>query len=386
MKSILNKVINRFIPVLLVTLFFIGTITDYRAGMYVLGKIESPRNNPPHHTGGNPQVTEVNTGGDPGSTPAPHNFPINPLTGQRTTHDVSRNRPVAISVSNQPGALPTNATNGISQADIVYELLVEGGITRFVALFQDFSNVGVVGSIRSARHYIVEIAEAYDALFFHAGGSPLGFEEIDNRGITSFDEVRGIRNEIFARDIHRIPGHTVLQYHSCITSGARFMQWLPTYNIRTEHYVNFRQALYFANNPIQSGARATEVGIRFSTSKDTIFIYEQTQNLYYMAQFGSFFRDANNGNPVTFTNLLLLEMPIEDLVGHGEGAGRQDMSTVGSGRGIFVNGGIAINIHWYRADKSSQFIYTLENGTALQLGIGKTYIGIVPSTSNVFFG
>ena len=402
MKSILTKIVTRFIPSLLVCLFLISVIADFRAEMYVVGRTEPGRPNRVSRnndtagtdetgtvgTANRTRANYVNLTGETGVSRVSNNSNvqqgqfINPLTGMPSVNDVSRNRPVAVSVSNQRGALPTNATNGISQADIIYELLVEGGITRFVALYQDFSNVGVVGSIRSARHYIVEIAEAYDALFLHAGGSPLAFEEIENREITSFDEVRGIRNQIFTRDVNRIPGHTVLQYHGAVTSGARFMQWLPTYNVRTTHNNSFRQALSFTNNPIPNGTRAHSVGIEFSAVKDSFFIYEESQNLYYMAQFGSFFTDANNNAPVTFSNILILEMPISDLVGHGEGAGRQDMNTVGSGRGYLVSGGRQERVNWFRADKSSQFIYTFENGREIELGHGKTYIGLVPPNAN----
>ena len=327
-----------------------------------------------NHVIGNPVATNPGNG----------SF-INPLTGQNTVLDLTRVRPVAISVSNQRGALPTNATNGISQADIVYELLVEGGITRFIALYQDYMNVGVVGSIRSARHYTVELAEAYNAIFIHAGGSPLGFEEVDKRGITACDAVRGIRADIFHRDVNRIPGQTVENYHSVTTSGARMTQWFPIYDIKLVHDNNYKQALKFTNNPIPSGNRAHDVTVKFSSHKNSIFTYNESQNLYYMAQFGSQFKDANNNASVAFTNLLIIETPVSDLVGHGEGAGRQDMSTVGSGKGYFVNGGKVVNINWSRTSKSSQFVYTLENGNEIELGRGKTYIGIIPTGTTPVF-
>gem|GEM_PF-1051420 len=428
MKSILIKVATRFIPSLLVGLILISVSADFRAETSDVGRTDTGRPNRSsanHNAAGTGEAATGEAGADETRTASrpnyfiatdgtgtnranyfnatggtnetttnrvssnsfvPHGQFVNPLTGMPTVNDVSRNRPVAISVSNQRGALPTNATNGISQADIIYEMLVEGGITRFVALYQDFSNVGVVGSIRSARHYIVEIAEAYDALFLHAGGSPLAFEEIENREITSFDEVRGIRNQVFTRDVNRIPGHTVLQYHGAITSGARFMQWLPSYDVRTTHHNNFSQALRFTNNPIPNGARAHEVGIEFSAVKDSLFIYEESQNLYYMAQFDSFFTDANNNAPVTFSNILILEVPVTDLVGHGEGAGRQDMNTVGSGRGYLISGGSYVRINWFRADKTAQFVYTLENGSVVDFGHGKTYIGLVPPGANLHIG
>ena len=380
----------RFITFVLIALILVSTLTDFRAEMYSKGNSDGQSASEANVTNDDNQNGVSNISGGSGvsggsgriNTPSVQGAFINPLTGQSSAADISRNRPVAVSVSNVRQALPTNATNGISQADIVYEFLVESGITRMVAIYQDFSSVGVVGSIRSARHYMVEIAEAYDAMFIHAGGSPLGFEEIEKRGITNFDEVRGVRSQIFRRDVNRIPGHTVENYHSAITSGASFSQWLPTYGIRTTHNNSFRQALSFTDNPIPMGNRAHSVGVKFSSSKDSIFIYEESQNIYHMAQFGSYFTDVNNNSPVTFTNLLILEMPVTDLVGHGEGAGRQDMSTVGGGRGYFVSGGRIISINWQRADKSSQFIYTDGSGNQIELGRGKTYVGLVPNLSN----
>jgi len=395
MKIKLNKIAAGFIPVFLIVLLLVSIVTTYSAEMYVIGSTAGSKsedtnsNNNTTQPGGDVRVVGPNNTGSNRATGGLNSVSgsfINPLTGVATMTDISLNRPLAVSISNQRGALPTNATNGISQADIIHEVLVEGGITRFIALYQDISNVGEIGSIRSARHYTVELAEAYDAIFIHAGGSPLGYEEIEKRGITNLDEVSGLRAHAFRRDVNRVPGHTVLQYHSCVISGASLTQWLPRYDIRRTHDFGFRQRLSFTDDPISMGQRATEVGIEFSAAKDSIFIYEDTQNIYYMAQFDSFFTDANNGAPVTFSNLLILEMPITDLVGHGEGAGRQDMSTVGRGTGYFMSAGRGVRINWQRLDKSSQFVYTYENGQEIELGRGKTYIGIVPDIMNVFIG
>jgi len=383
MKNTRSLVAARFIPVLLIVLFLISTLTGIRAEMFSLGGADGLRREENRETnvtgnpvGGNP-VTRNNVNTNTGSNTF-GGFFINPLTGVSTVNDVSMLRPVAISVSNQRGALPSNATNGISQADIVYEVLVEAGITRFIAIYQDFTSIDVVGSIRSARHYTVQLAEAYDAIFIHAGGSPLGYEEIENRGITNLDEVSGKGAPAFLRNQNRIPGHTVENYHSVTTSGARLTQWLPLSGERLTIGQN-RQPMAFTDNPIPSGARAYDVGIRFSAAKDSAFIYDDYSNVYYMGQFDSFFTDANNGDPVTFTNLLILETPVKDLVGHGSGAGRQDMSTVGSGKGVFVSNGRYITINWFRADKTSQFVYTDENGNPIELGRGKTYIGFIPT-------
>ena len=397
MKTILKNVVTKFIPLLLISLILIGISADFSAKMFVIESVTGastddngegteisgfhtqinlpPAPAAPVVSQSNPMISTTNTFGS---------F-INPLTGTPTAVDISRNRPVAVSISNSRPALPSNATNGISQADIVYEFLVEGGITRFIGIYQDFTNVGVVGSIRSTRHYMAEIAEAYNAMFIHAGGSPLGFEEVDNRGITSFDSVRGIRADIFTRDVNRVQGHTVENYHGMTTSGAAFARWLPTYGLQLTHNNNFRQALNFTNHPIPNGVSANRVNVKFSAGKDSTFNYNEAQKLYYMNQFGSQFTDANNGAPVAFTNLLILDVPVSDLVGHGEGAGRQDMDTVDAGFGYFVSGGRYIPIIWYRESKSSQFNYLDENGREIELAPGKTYIALVPPEMTASF-
>jgi len=403
MKLMLKNIVTKFIPLLLVSFILIGISADFSASMFVIEGVTGADNDDSgdvleisgYHTQINlppapaaplaPLTSGAQQSGPVISTSHTSGSFINPLTGTATVTDISRNRPVAVSISNSRPALPSNATNGISQADIVYEFLVEGGITRFIGIFQDFANVGTVGSIRSTRHYMAEIAEAYNAMFIHAGGSPLGFEEVDNRSITSFDSVRGRRDEIFTRNTNRVPGFTVENYHGMTTSGSAFARWLPTYGLQLTHNNNFRQALNFSNNPIPNGEPAHRVNVKFSAAKDSTFTYNAAQNVYFMNQFGSQFTDANNGIPVAFSNLLILDVPVSDLVGHGEGAGRQDMSTVGIGTGFFVSSGRVAPLIWFRETKSSQFIYILENGQEVELVPGKTYIGLVPPELNTIF-
>jgi|GEM_PF-3503433 len=316
----------------------------------------------------------------PQHRPPPPPPVINPLTGLATDSVTSRNRPVMVSIANNRSAMPTNATNGISQADVVYELLVEYGVTRLMALYQDFSNVGLVGSIRSVRHYTVELAEAHDAILIHAGGSQHGLEEITSRNITNFNEVEGPRRSIFSRNILRIPDHTMELYQSCVTTGPAAISGFSRYRIRTTQRNDFVNPYLFTHNPIPTGgARAHEVTVRFSREKSTSFTFNENNNLYTMSQYTGVFRDANNDAAVTFTNLIIIRIPISALIDHRGDPSRRDMSTVGSGTGYFVSNGRMIAINWSRPDKSSQFVFTQGNGSIIELGRGKTYIGIIPT-------
>ena len=94
-----------------------------------------------------------------------------PLTGEGLMEDVSGQRPIAIMLNNLSKALPQA---GVAQADVIYEIVAEGGITRMLALFQDVEGVGEIGTVRSARDYYVSLAYGHDAIFLHAGGQPPG--------------------------------------------------------------------------------------------------------------------------------------------------------------------------------------------------------------------
>lgn len=309
---------------------------------------------------------------------------INPLTGLGSARNISANRPVAVSIGNA-GGMPINASNGISQADIVYEFLVENGNTRLLAIYQDFTDVGLVGSIRSVRPYTLDIADAYDALLFHAGATTRALEDIIRRNITNFNEVQGPRWGMFSRNQHRIPGHTVHFYHSAVTSGPEATRWFPAYRVRLTHRDN-DFGLSFTDNPVPSGgSRAHDVELRFSSHKTSTFTFNERQNRYHMSQFGSRFTDANNNAPVAFTNLLILRMSVTALGDDRDIPERLAINTVGSGTGYFVNNGRWIPINWSRASESSPFMYTLADGSGLELGRGRTYIGIIPTNESVSF-
>jgi hypothetical protein len=335
---------------------------------------ENPGNN--DSTGNN--NPEENPHDSPGTTPNPEPSTFNPLSGLPMDEERTRNKPFAIVLSNEAAALPMN---GVSQADIIYEYLVEGGITRMMAVFQDITNVQMIGSIRSARHYTVEIAESHGALFVHAGGSPQAMAEIRNRGITNFDEVHGTRRSIFFRNRSRINDRRLENLHSLVTTNTRIAEWLPRYDVRTEHNANFEQGFIFSDDAAPTGgSTAGEVIIRFSAAKLSTFTYNEADNVYHLRQFGRDFTDANNDAAVGFTNIIVMRTSVTGIP--DDLAGRRNIVTVGSGEGYFINGGRYIEIKWSRADKESPFVYTHIDGTPLEFGRGATFIGIIP-TSNV---
>ena len=101
-----------------------------------------------------------------------HEGVYNDLTGEWVTDRTEEyGRPIAVMLNNISDAMPQC---DIGKADIVYEMKVEGGITRLLGIFNDYSNLEKLGSIRSCRPYYVTVAMEYDAIYMHYGQSPQG--------------------------------------------------------------------------------------------------------------------------------------------------------------------------------------------------------------------
>jgi hypothetical protein len=337
------------------------------------------------------------------------NDPANwPSTNNRNIFDennaISISRPVAVIISNARAAMPQHS---ISQADIIYETLVEGGITRILAIFHDIRHVGEIGSIRSARPYFVGLAASHDAIFVHGGGSPQAVEAIQRRGICSIDGIFGPGVSAFYR-VQERP-----HIHSLFTTGARISQTIATLGMRTSHFAGFRGHPQFATDGISSldgldddyidesgrissidtmspqgvlseSGNATEVSVRFSSANTTTFRHNADYNRYYVFHHGDiWFIDGNDNSQVSVTNILILRTDIS-AIPYDE-AGRLAITTTGRGTGYFVNNGRFTEINWSRAHSSAPFEYSLPDGTPLMLGRGQTYICIVPLDAEVAF-
>jgi len=268
--------------------------------------------------------------------------------------------------------------NGVSDADILYEYMVEGGLTRMLAIYQDISGVEKVGSIRSARHYTVQLAESYDAVLVGAGRSPQAQEEVRALGTPFLNEVEGPLRDIFFRDRSRIPGRRVENLHSVVITGERVEQWLPEYDFRLTHKEDYQHTLHFIEDAApQNGSDADEIVVKFSGAKTTSFKYDTALGTYHAHQSNADFVDANDDSRPEFANIVILKTSITSL--RGDESGRLDIETTGKGDGYFISGGKFVEINWMRADKSFPFIYTLKNGSGFDFGIGKTYICIIPT-------
>ena len=314
------------------------------------------------------------------ATPEPTPEPIRePLTGLPCDQDVSALRPVAVMLNNLKAALPQQ---GNSQADIIYEVLAEGGITRMLGVYQHPEKVGLIGSVRSARQYYWELAQGHDAVYIHAGGSPEFYETKSRLGLFTVDGVNGsyayAGAGMFWRDRERIPGHRYAVEHSLLTSGEAIAAMLSKED-KTAHAEGYQYEMAFADDGTPAGGQnALTVTVPFSNYKSGVFRYDAATGLYAVEEYGQPYLDGNDNTQVAATNLIVAQTTC--TVVDGSGRIKVDLS---SGSGWFACGGKIVPITWQKGDASQQLRYFNEDGSPLTLGRGKSYVCIIPTNRTV---
>ena len=302
-----------------------------------------------------------------------------PLTGLPMEPVYEDSRPIAIMLNNLKAAQPQL---GISQADIIYEVPVEGGITRMLCLYQSVEDVGILGSVRSARPYFVELALGHDAVYVHAGGSQEAYADLRDWKVDHMDGVRGGDDaQIFWRDPDRRRENGY--EHSLITSGETILEYLAKGKIATEHASGWDYPQDFKEDGTPAGGEPAEhIEVRFSGYKTGTFDYDAASGRYLVGQYGKEHVDGSTGDQVSVTNVLVLETSTTVL----DDVGRLRVRTTGEGEGLYSCGGRAVPIRWSREDRDHPFSYTLEDGSPLVLGQGSSYVCIMsPTTRTVVY-
>ena len=315
--------------------------------------------------------------------PAPYEGPVNPLTGEPMEETWVNARPIAVMLNNIREAQPQL---GQSQADIIYEVLAEGGITRMLGVFQSVEGVGTIGSIRSARTYYLELALGHDAVYLHAGGSPDAYDKIKAWNVTALDCVNGPYegrtpgSNLFWRDAERIKNNGSV--HSVVTTGDTILEKFAGYSFRQEHEEGYTYPQQFVDLGVpENGTTANKITVPFSNYKTGIFEYDEVTAKYLVSQYKDAYVDGNDGSQVAVTNVIVIKTDCHVIP--GDEAGRLAVDLISGGEGWYACGGKWIPITWEKADQYSPLIYKDESGQPVELGRGSSYVNIVPLDCNV---
>jgi len=319
---------------------------------------------------------------------------INPLTGE-PVEALTNNRPYAVALNNSKAAMPQH---GVAQADILYETMIEGE-TRCMGVYYDMESVtDTIGTIRSARRDFIRLAMAYDAIFVHNGQSPKQGTQYDKYSAevtfqqTGWDHIDGNSNAYgyFYRDW---TGRNQLE-HTMFIKPEKILEAAKKLGFETTRDKSLDVGLKFDEEAFFVGESAKKITAYFNLSKSydnkwtkfTRLTYNEDTGLYEAYQKhggyndGADYVDGNTGETLTFRNVLILRTPIETLKNKN---GWMKIDVTGEGEGYFACNGQMTKIKWSRASESDPYTYTLENGTPITLGVGKTYIAIIPMTGHV---
>jgi Protein of unknown function (DUF3048). len=281
-------------------------------------------------------------------------------------------RPVAVMIDNQGDrVLPQG---GISQAQIVYEVLTEGGITRYMAIFWD-TMPEMIGPVRSARHYFLDFAMEYDAIYVHFGGSDYAKADIKKLKINDID---GLSHGNAFWDITNDPKN----WQDSYTSGERVRKEAERLKYSTTPKKTFPFKYYDELTVPDGGQEAEEINIKFASSGSSCgYVYDSETRLYKRIRMGKPHMERNTGEQVAVRNIIILRMASNPIP--NDKYGRINVSDIGTGEGWYITCGRAVKITWSKKARDAQTTYTLESGEPLILNRGQTWIEVVPSLKQV---
>ena len=279
-------------------------------------------------------------------------------------------RPVAVMVNNVEPALPQY---GISQADVIFELPVEGDLTRLMAMYADYTKVPDICAIRSCRYYYPAIAKGFDAFYIHWGS---------DQSIVSYlksiqpDKYDGLSNDggLFGRDSARRSAGYSLE-HTGYFKGTKFASVAESSGDRLALKDNKKgTAFQFADYGTlvtPTGGTCNTVAIRFGACNSKL-TYDAQTNTYLKSMNGHKHIDGKTGEQLSFTNVFVLEtsISVRDSVGH-KNINWQGSS---SSKGYYISNGSVQRIRWSQNDESSYLKFYDENGKELEINRGKSYI------------
>lgn len=281
--------------------------------------------------------------------------------------DLAKRRMLAVMVENHPDARPQA---GLSEAELVFEVVAEGGITRYLAFFQQ-ENIEV-GPVRSARPYFAELANQWPSLYLHVGGSPEVLQNIQAKkykNLVDFNEY--YNGKYFTRVKSRSAPHNVY------TNTKDVFEYLhnSSLDLVTDPVVFNAE---FSEN-VLGGIPEQSFEVNFSKPQFLVgFTYDSAQKKYLRSLAGKADVDAGNGEQVAPISILVLETAVKEIVGDSEG--RMEVETLGSGKLTYHTAGQKFSGFWKR-ESGKPFEFTDSLGNPIKLLPGQVWMAVVESAS-----
>lgn len=313
---------------------------------------------------------EPATGPPPAPPPAEERLAC-PLDGEQAPASAVKRRPLAVMIDNAPQARPQS---GLQKACVVYEVLAEGGITRFMALFLH-NEADTIGPVRSSRHYFLDLAMEHNAVYAHVGGSPQAKKEIARLKISDLDDMKGAGG--FWRVAGRVPPHNLY------ASTERLRKSSAELGYEIDGFVPNR-LFNFGSVPAGSGGSGSRVIIDYPNGYQGYSVeyrYDEPTGNYLRYISGNPHRDGETGEQLRARTVIVQFVPTEAIPNDPDG--RLNITFTGSGKALVFSRGLVEEISWSKATRSDPTKFVNRDGKRITLPPGPVWIQVVPPGTRI---
>ncbi len=296
--------------------------------------------------------------------PVQEELEIAPLTGETVAEEVTQ-RPIIVTINNHPAARPQS---GLAAADMIYEMLAEGDVTRLLAVYQSELPENV-GPVRSARSYFVDMAKGFGAFYVAHGYSPEAKTMLSNQVV---DNINGMNYDgtLFKRSKDRVAPHNSYITAENILNGAEKVGASMIYSEKVH------QAFYEPDERGKIGIETSQVDIYYGNNEyfHNSYVYDHQNNRYGRQSAGVDTKDMLTGEALTFANVLFFEMKHQTI----DNVGRQDIDLTSGGNAYVFQNGNMREVKWANIDGLPMAVE--ESGELVKLVPGESWIHFVPSS------
>lgn len=279
-------------------------------------------------------------------------------------------RSIAVMIDNVGEAIPQT---GLNDAAIVYEMIVEGGLTRFMAVFKGVK-VDTIGPVRSARPYFLDYALENDSIFTHFGYSGQAKEDIEKLKINNVNGL--VDSSTFWRTDKKTAPHNAL------TSTEKIIQKAKDYGYRTTS--SERSVLNYVTKEVEltEGTEANTITIPYSSSNKVSFKYNKETGRYTRYVNNSVRKDWLTQKELTTKNIIISFIN-NHTTNEETKTDRQALENIGNLDGYYITNGKAIRIKCSKTTRGGKTVYKDLNGKEIEVNDGNTYIQIVPPSRTI---
>lgn len=280
-------------------------------------------------------------------------------------------RPIAVMIDNHSDAWPQA---GLNKAYMVYEIVVEGGETRLMALFKG-QDLDKIGPVRSARHYFIDYAMENDAIYVHFGQSPQAQSDIKKYSI---NDINGIAED--GTTFWRVKDKAAP--HNAVTSTEKLMQSAKNKKFRTTSKEESVLKYTTEEVNLEDGIIADEVTIPHSNLQTVKYKYNEDSKKYVRYARGKEQTDWETKESVETKNIIITfcdNYTLSDV----ENKGRQGLKNIGTFDGYYITNGKAIKIKCTKNARDEKTVYKDLQGNEIKVNDGNTFVNICPTNAKV---